>query len=294
LSTLERHWPVFILGTQRSGTTLLTRVLTAHPEIYIQNELELPHIFNEDTTTDGVINRIKSEIKRTHSIYVDDLLAQNKTTIWGLKDPQLTEHIDVLRNFLPRSKFIIIVRDGRGVANSYMENKWGLGTNAYTGAIRWKSEVQQQMEFMNECPGNFLFIRFEDMIKDLKTTMINVCNHLDLPFDETMLSYNKKESHFKINQENRHTFKKPDIKLADKWMNQLSKHEINIVENVSGELLSELKYELVGEKIKMGLIEKLYFKIHQAIIGEIQLQFKWRKFRLKDAIRDFKKGNNNL
>jgi hypothetical protein len=286
LNLSQKNWPVFLLGTQRSGTTLLTRILSAHPQIYIQNELELPNVFNEENTTDNVIQNIKKEIEQTHGLSIDDMLAQEDTKIWGLKDPQLTEHIDVLRNFLPHSKFIIIVRDGRGVANSYIENKWGLGTNAYTGAERWKREVEQQMNFMNEYPDNFLFIRFEDMVKDLKTTMISVCKHLELPFDEAMLEYNKKASYYEVKPENKNTFKKPDIKLAEKWANKLTKHQINVVEHVAGDLLSQLNYVTTGKKINIGLMGKLYYKIHQAVIGEFQLQYKWRKFRIKDAIRD--------
>jgi hypothetical protein len=291
LSKSDINWPVFLLGTQRSGTTLLTRILSAHPQIYIQNELELPNIFNGENSTDSVIQNIKKEIEQTHGISIDDMLAKEECKIWGLKDPQLTNHIDILRNFLPHAKFIIIVRDGRGVANSYIENKWGLGTNAYSGAERWKREVEQQIDFMNEYPDNFLFIRFEDMVKDLKTTMINVCDHLKLPFDETMLEYNKEASYYEVKPENKNTFKKPDIKLAEKWTNKLTSHQIDVIENVAGELLLKLKYPIIGKTIKISFVERLFYKVHQAIAGEIQLQYKWRRFRIKDYLRDRKKSN---
>jgi hypothetical protein len=289
LSKSDINWPVFILGTQRSGTTLLTRILSAHPQIYIQNELELPNIFNGENSTDSVTQNIKKEIEQRHGLSIDNMLAKEECKIWGLKDPQLTDHIDVLREYLPNSKFIIIVRDGRGVANSYIENKWGLGTNAYTGAERWKREVEQQIDFMNEYPDNFLFIRFEDMVKDLKTTMLNVCEHLELPFDTAMLEYNKQVSYYDVKPENKNTFKKPDIKLAEKWSVKLTKHQINVVENVAGDLLKQMKYELVGKSIRINIIQKLYYKIHQAIIGEFQLQYKWRRFRIIDKIRDLRK-----
>lgn len=290
-TTKNINSPVFILGTQRSGTTLLTRILSAHPEMYMQNELELPNIFTENVSKEEVVQNIKNEIHNTHGLSIDDMLNEKKIKIWGLKDPQLTEHIDVLKDFLPHSKFIIIVRDGRGVANSYIENKWGLGTNAYTGAARWKKEVNQQLAFMDNAPNNFLFIRFEDMVKDLKASMQNMCAFLDIEFDEAMLSYNNEKSYYDVKPENINTFKKPDIKLAEKWAHKLSKHQIDVIENQAGTLLSQLNYSLIGKKIKIGFLERLFYKLHQAFIGEIQLQYKWRKFRVKDFLRDLKKSN---
>ncbi|MDT0582639.1 sulfotransferase family protein [Brumicola blandensis] len=285
-------WPLFVMGTQRSGTTLLTRILSAHKDIFVQNEAELPLIFDGEQEPQKIIDKIKAELIRHDNINVDNLLSEG-CKIWGLKDPQLTEHIDVLRKFLPHSKFIIILRDGRGVANSYIENKWGLGTNAYTGAQRWRKEVKQQLEFMATMPENFFFIKFEDMVKDLESSMREACTFLDIEFDPEMLNYNKQESYYEIKKENRHTFKKPDVVLTKKWQQKLSRHEISVIEHVAGDLLDEFGYERVGEPISLSSLQKAYYKVHQAIIGEIQLQYKWRRFRTKDAIKKFFKANQS-
>jgi len=282
----EHVWPLFVMGTQRSGTTLLTRILSAHKEIYVQNEVEIPYVFDGENAPSNLITKLKAELLLNHKINIDEFM-QKGCKVWGLKDPQLTEHISVLENFLPRSKFIIIVRDGRGVTNSYMDNKWGLGTNAYTGAIRWKKEVKQQLAFMKVMPENFFFIRFEDMVNDLQTSAKSLCEFLGVPFDKDMLNYNKKESYYKIQKENMHTFNKPDKALTSKWQTNLSTHEINVIENIAGELLLELGYAKIGAPIKLSSFQKTYYKIHQTIIGEIQLQYKWRKFRVKDAIRNY-------
>ncbi|WP_440903472.1 sulfotransferase family protein [Catenovulum sp. SX2] len=277
------NWPVFIMGTQRSGTTLLTRVLSAHPDIFMQNELELPRVFKGEQEPKNITQNILEEIKQEHKVDISEYLnAPGK--LWGLKDPQLTEHIPTLQKFLPHSKFIIIVRDGRGVTNSYMENKWGLGTNAYTGAHRWKNEVNQQLEFMASAPDNFLFIRYEDMIADLEATMHKVCLHLEIDFNPAMMSYNDKKGYYKVNRENIHTFKKPDPKLAEKWMQKLSRHQIDVVESVAGDLLSKLEYKLQGNPISVGALERLYYRLHQAVIGEIQIQYRWRRFRVKEFL----------
>ncbi|BFT29617.1 hypothetical protein D210916BOD24_07930 [Alteromonas sp. D210916BOD_24] len=267
--------PLFIMGTQRSGTTLLTRILSAHPDIFIQNELDLPKVFEDSSSNDAVIKGIERQIYIETGADLNSLVGDN--TIWGLKDPQLTEYIEVLRHFLPESKFIIIVRDGRGVTNSYMENKWGLGTNAYCGAQRWKREVEQQLDFMSEMPENFLFIRYEDIVTNLKSTLEQVCEFLQCSLAPEMLEYDKQASYYNVQRENVHTFKQPDKALSEKWKSKLSQFEISVVEYVAGDLLEKLGYTKIGSPITLSRLQLFYFKWHQKIVGEIQIQYRWRQ-----------------
>lgn len=271
--------PIFIMGTQRSGTTLLARILSAHPAVFIQNELDLPRIFGKGLNKNEIINSIAKQIKGRGDYLLEDKLINNSDFIWGLKDPQLTEHISELRQFLPDTKFIIIVRDGRGVANSYIENKWGLGTNVYCGARRWKREVEEQESFMSEAPESFLILRYEDLIIDLEGAMHNVCDFLDIEFDSILMTYDKENSYIKTTRESMNSYNKPNRELAEKWKKRLSLFEVSVIETVAGDLLKKYNYSLIGHTVKLSKIRVFYYKLHQRIVGEIQIQYRWRKVR---------------
>ncbi len=144
---MREQCPLFILGTQRSGTTLLCRMLSSHPLLYVQNELNVRKIFTADATKKSIVGNIKQLIKDDQGLSLEEIMARDGKRYWGLKDPELTDHIASLEGFVSDTKFIIIIRDPRAVVNSYMENKWGLGTNAYSGVLRWVSEVESQLQF---------------------------------------------------------------------------------------------------------------------------------------------------
>ncbi len=282
--------PIFILGTQRSGTTLLTRILSAHPSIYIQNEIDLPSVFGRGLDKNGIIHAIADCVEQDEGVPIRKLLAESPGMIWGLKDPQLTEHIDELRPFLPDTRFLVIVRDGRGVTNSYMENKWGLGTNVYTGAQRWRREVEQQEAFMKEAPERFLYLRYEDLVDDTQGTVRKVCDHLGVDFDPGILDYHKRESYYQVKRENVHTHRKPDKTLTEKWKRKLSRFQVGVIEAVAGDTLERHGYPLQSEPVTLNRWQIAYYRIHQKIIGEIQLQYRWRKSMIeakkKKARRD--------
>jgi hypothetical protein len=263
-------------------------MLSAHPKIFVQNELPLSQVFVGDKSKNTIIEQISKIIKRKHGASVEELINEQGIELWGLKDPQLTEYIDQLREFLPESKFIIIVRDGRGVANSYMENKWGLGTNALTGAMRWKEEVLQQKAFMQSAQDNFMLIRFEDLISDMQNQLTVVCEFLNIDYTEAMLTYHQQKAAYVSNKENINTYKKPDAKLADKWQKKLSPRQIDLIEYVAGDELIANGYTLQGNKIKLSSLTKWYYKLHQKIIGEWQLQFQLKRAKAKGKLKQWR------
>lgn len=281
---------VFILGTQRSGTTLLARILSGHPNFYVQNEgMPVRKIFDSAKSIHDISTNINKQFyKSRNSGSISDFLKRKNAKSWGYKDPQLTEYIDSLELIISESecatKFILIVRDARGVVNSYIDNKWGLGTNAYTGALRWKREINDQLCFMEKYPDLFLLVRFEDLLQDMESCIRAICDHIDIEYEPCMLQYHQKKADFKVKRENINTNRKPDSSVAQKWKKTLSLREIEIIEHVTKDELSQLGYEVNNNHVSISKIEKLYYQAHQKIIGEIQLQYRWRKSSIASLI----------
>lgn len=271
---------LFIIGTQRSGTTLLTRILSSHPAYFAQNELPLKRIFLHADTKQQILENLDTQFATRHEgLSINSFLKKSGFDSWGFKDPQLTEYLPQLELFTDTSKFVLITRDGRGVVNSYIENKWGLGTNAYTGALRWKQEINAQLAFMNKYPEKFIHIHFEDILVDTEQTIRLVCEHIGIPFDDSMMQYFSKKADYKQNEENINTYRKPDKNISSKWKAKLSQKEINIIESVAKDELLKLGHQLQGQPISLSAIEILYYQTHQKVIGWLQLQYRWRKSR---------------
>lgn len=276
---------VFLMGTQRSGTTLLTRALSSHEDIFVQNEISVHKVFSENQKSQ-IIDNISEQIKVRHGRTLMDFVADGKKIV-GVKDPQLTEYISQLEQFLPEAKFVVIVRDARGVVASYIDNKWGLGTNAYTGALRWKTEVEQQLSFMARHPDNFLLIRFEDLVQDMEKELRKVCDFVEIAFHSEMLDYHGKKAQFKANKSNINTNQKPNAEISKKWKSKLSEKEISIIDSVANVTLEKLHYSVDSQPIKLSNLEVFWYKLHQMVLGELQIQYQLKRVWLKNKLARF-------
>jgi len=266
--------PMFLLGTQRSGTTLLTRILSSHPSLYIQNELPMEGLFDGVLDKETLLNRIVAKVFDIHGVTLP--VETGKAPIWGWKEPLLTYQLDALESCFPDSKYILIIRDGRGVANSYMDNRWGLGTTAYTGALRWKKEVALQMAFAEKMQGQCLTLRFEDLVQNLEQVLVQLCEFIGVDFSAQMLEFHNKKLEFQVNRENINTTKPADPSHSDKWQQALSAREIALIESVAHDELEANGYALQSKAISPSWFELAFYRLHQAIVGEFQLQYKWK------------------
>lgn len=279
------HSPIFLIGTQRAGTTLLGKMLSAHRDLYIHNEVPMARVFKAGASRDQIFHEIDQCVLRRHGQTIEQLLKSEGKSVWGLKDPQLTEHLPALKQFLPEARFIVIIRDPRAVVRSYIENAWGLGTNCYTGALRWQREVQEQLEFEQELPGKVIRVRYEDLILQQRETLVRICEFIGVEFDETMLDYASKKSFVSNNRQSVNTFRAPDPAIVTKWKQELAPHEIRVINTVCAELMQLLDYrEEPGVTTIPGWL-KLWYRLHQRVIGEIQIQYRWR---IGTYVRNFK------
>ena len=141
---------LFIVGCPRSGTTLLRRMVDAHPEIAITRETHwIPDVFHAGIGIDGE-GRVTSALpaaleahpkfqklgvdsteleslaaaRPTYADYVTALFdrygaAQGKRLV-GDKTPGYVRELPLLHSLFPHVRFVHLVRDGRDVALSVL------------------------------------------------------------------------------------------------------------------------------------------------------------------------------
>ncbi len=277
---------IFVVGTQRSGTTLLCRMLTAHPNIFIKNELSDPYrIFSVNKSKQEVIHDIEIEIQNAYHENLESFLKRIDKKVCGLKDPKLTYCLDDLSNHFPDAKILFIIRDGRAVSNSYMKSKWGSATNTYYGALRWKREVELQRVFMQKNLQRCHTVIYEDLVRNTEKELLEICSFIGQPYSKNMKNYSEQPVYIKKNELNKHTFHGIDESIMSKWQTELTPYQISVFEAVAGETLLQNQYDLVGEKIEISELMKMWFSLQQKMLGNVQLHYRLKNQILKRFIQ---------
>ena len=140
---------VFVVGSPRSGTTLLQRMLDAHPQLAVANDTHfipkaIAGIADDDVPlTRELVERVIG-YHRFHRLGIDDELARTLAIgaetyasyvgalygafaiahgkgMAGEKTPDYVRSIPLLDRLFPWARFVHIVRDGRDVALSALD-----------------------------------------------------------------------------------------------------------------------------------------------------------------------------
>ncbi|WP_263786841.1 sulfotransferase family protein [Salinibacter grassmerensis] len=118
------HQPIFIVGTGRSGTTILGKVLSLHRDVGFVNEPKAlwhaiyPHedvIGNYDrgpaTYRLGVHDADEAVVRRAHRLFGAYLTAVGASRVLD-KYPELIFRIPFVRSIFPDAQFLFVVRNG--------------------------------------------------------------------------------------------------------------------------------------------------------------------------------------
>ena len=171
---------LLILGVPRSGTTLLTSMIGAHPDIAMLNEdlsfamhtiVSKPVVGNklcipnqiqlEPTLLSRISRRYDFRIYRSRSI-----ISINEY----LKDDDL--------------KLIIILRDPRAAISSMMKR----GNQTFNEAVyRWQQGTEISSTLRSREEDRTLLVSFEVLVQDPQLVMEAVCEFSDIEFDAGML-----------------------------------------------------------------------------------------------------------
>ena len=241
--------PIFLVGAERSGTTLLRLMLDHHPQIAFHSEFEfavdyfrgnnwpLLHRYYECLETDRLFQSSNFELDFSLSYpqLVNSFLVQKRErTGKSFVGATVHRHFARLLQIWPDARFIHIVRDGRDVARSCINMNWA--GNVWTGSDRWL-EVEQLWSQLKETisPERYTEVRYETLITEPAKTLTSLCNFIGTDYDPAMLSYWQTT-----------TYDLPNSQLLWQWKRKLSPREIQLVEARIGNMLVKHGYELSG------------------------------------------------
>ncbi len=269
--------PFFVVGTQRSGTTLLGRMLSAHPNLFVINEIGgIQRILASARNGSEAYDCIDKKFHSKKQVGIQDVLASQRKVRWSLKDPSLTYCLEEIPRLFPKSKMIFIVRDGRAVANSYLQVKWGVA-NIYAAGERWKKEIEMQRRFWESHADICWHVKYEDLLANPEKELRAISCFLGEEYSPSMLAYSKQSNTIiKPRSSNENAFRQIDRSMEAKWKKELTHFQISVFESIAGQTLKDFGYTLVNEGFRVPILFKLWWLGHQKIMGELQTQYQWR------------------
>ena len=266
--------PLFIVGSPRSGTTFLTRMINRFLDIHVARDAGvflrfyrmLPHYGN--LADRGNMRRLVSDLYRdyffksrflergltlsvdelvdalpepTFQALADRILKETATThgksSWGNKKPSYSMDGPEVNAIFPSAKFVHIIRDGRDVALS-MRNATHLllEQNWYFAAKDWKEHVLLGRELQRQLgPGRYLEVRYEDLLREPTAVFGKILDFIGAAEDE-------RQALDTIAAEIRGVMKANN---SEKWRKQIPASAQRTIERAAGDLLGELGYPLL-------------------------------------------------
>ncbi len=268
MNGLEDIKPVFIVGMNGSGTTLLLDCLNNHPNVFgFRRETKIIPNYVADAKQNGSLedddnclrlwNNIRQEyvfkvvnggkpiplpqnwrqLPRNpafvfHYVFMHFARKEGKSR-WCEKTPDYALHMNTIKGLFPAAKFIHIVRDGRACAAS-LHRRYGYPPELMM--YRWKNTVRsarRQASLIGE--DNCIEIHFEEFTRDPATWMEKLCAFIDEPFSSATVT-SSRIRRFTGNRNRGVVF------LPEKWREEFDDDLLERLEKIGGKLLHELGY----------------------------------------------------
>ncbi len=277
--------PIFIVGSERSGSNLLRLLLNELDEVAVPHP---PHLMRDlapvaprygALTKDENFRRlIKDAIKLVDLHYAPwpfkpdvEAVFNNaaKRTLysvcagiyeqyrkysgkprWGCKSTFMVNHASEVLRHHKKPQFIHLVRDPRDVAVEARKSVFAK-YHPYNVAQVWTREQTLAHEWSRKlAPETWYTLRYEDLIEEPAAQMKRLCRFLGVKYSNSVLRFFEKPSAKNIAGLSRswEDLAKPVMKKnSGKYLGELSVQEILLIESFAREIMSEFDYKPVSE-----------------------------------------------
>ncbi|MFT5684601.1 MAG: hypothetical protein ACI8RZ_005545 [Myxococcota bacterium] len=218
--------PIFIIGTERSGSNLLRLILNAHSRIAIPHPPHImkylahledhygdltddrnmralvadiltlieAHIFPWDYNLDAdtLVSEVteRSTFGAVAAIYEHVREAEGKAR-WGNKSTFMVHYTGQVRSVYPDARFILLVRDPRDVAVSARKSVFS-PCHPVLSAQLWAEQQVVGLTLLDSLPAEAIhMLRYEDLLSNPDGAVQAVCDFLGEEFEPGMLQFFK-------------------------------------------------------------------------------------------------------
>lgn len=215
--------PIFLVGCPRSGTTLLSAILHAHPRIAMAPETRalLPAYYGRAGFGDLTVaanrwrlgRRITNPPSRFRDLGLDrravvravvdapptlgsalatvwaEYAASRGAARWGDKRPAYSYDLGVVLRLFPDAQIVHLLRDARSCVASLARAPFWKGTTAGATAV-WTLAERELSRAQRRLPTDtFHLLRYEDLVRDPEPVLRELCEFLGERFEPGMLDH---------------------------------------------------------------------------------------------------------
>lgn len=230
--------PIFIVGANRSGTTLLRLLLNAHSKIAIPDEInyfygfdpaevsfenwEAPPFTSDEyarfvdrflkdnrSTVPGLdLDDVRKEIldgpmnlRRPYRVLLERWAEQHGKSRWGEKTPGNIYHANILIDMFPDAHFIHLVRDPRAGVESMRRVSFFSDDIVFNALNRHKIMTHGRSWLKQNVPADqHIEMRYEDLVTAPEKTLKDVCDFLKITYEPGMLNFHVDAERYMIEE----------------------------------------------------------------------------------------------
>jgi hypothetical protein len=212
--------PVFIVGSPRSGTTLLYHMLLSAGGfvVYLTESKVFDLVFPQFPSLSSPKNRRKAldlwlqsklftltELEKSHiesrilkdcrsggdflRIVMKEMALQQNVNRWAENTPEHILHLDTIKKEIPDALVIHMIRDGRDVALSLHKKgwvqpfPWDKKRGALVAGLYWEWLLDKGREYQRKVGRDYLEVRYEQLVSHPVETLAQISRFIDHDLD---------------------------------------------------------------------------------------------------------------
>ena len=311
--------PLFILGTERSGSNLVRLLLNSHSRIAVPHPPHVVRYFAPleplygDLTNNANFRRLvhdilrllgvhiyqwevpidPAEVARTASprnafgVYValqEQYRAHAGKARWGCKSTFMIDHVGEILERFPNARLVFLVRDPRDVAVSSRKSVFSTFHPYFTAKL-WKEQQDTGIAWLERLPATSMhLLRYEQLVAEPEASVRSLCAFLGEAFEPGMLRFFETDEARKsasLSESWGNTGRPMSQASVEQFKLGLTHRERLLVESIAREPMEHLGYHPIASAAELDAARVgTLERLRYATAERLQsLRIEWRSFR---------------